>query len=221
MGMLSITSLERWTKEYLMNRGISLLRSDNEGPPKAPLGSPMVLNWQTSVAWKVETKYSTMGQFHYGNTERYYLRDGQRDIWWFEVFCLPFSGTKGPPKGPPGSQTVLNGQTSVPWEVEIKYSTMGWFHYGNTERYLLERWTKEYLLICLLFSGTEDPPKGPQGSPTVLNGQTSVPWEVEIKYSTMGWFHHGNTERYSLERWTKEYLMIWGIFFWLLPLTSH
>ena len=101
MGMLSITSLERWTKEYLMNRGISLLRSDNEGPPKAPLGSPMVLNWQTSVAWKVETKYSTMGQFHYGNTERYYLRDGQRDIWWFEVFCLPFSGTKGPPKGPP------------------------------------------------------------------------------------------------------------------------
>ena len=125
--------------------------SGTKGPPKGPRGSPMVLNWQTSVAWKVETKYSTMGQFHYGNTERYYLRDGQRDIWWFEVFCLPFSGTKGPPKGPPGSQTVLNGQTSVPWEVEIKYSTMGWFLYGNTECYSFERWTKEYLMIWGIF----------------------------------------------------------------------
>ena len=73
-----------------------------------------------------------------------HLRGGQRDIWWFEAVCLPFSGTEGPPKGSPGSPTALNGQTSVPWEVEIRYSTMEWFYYGHTERYSLERWTKEH-----------------------------------------------------------------------------
>jgi hypothetical protein len=145
-----------------------------------------------------------------------HLRGGQRYIQWFEAFCLLFSITEGPPKGLRGSPTVLKGQTSVPWKVEIKYSTMGWFYYGNTEYYSLERWKKEYLMIWgifLLFSGTEGPLKGPRGSPTVLNGHTFVPWKVEIKYSTMGWFHYGNTERYSLERWTKGYLMIWGVLF--------
>ena len=98
-------------------------------------------------------------------------------------------------KGPRGSPMVLNGQTSVPWEVEIKYSTMGWYHYGNTERYLFKRCSKEYLMIWgifLLFSVIEGPLKGHLGSQMVLNRQTSVPWEVEIKYSTMGWFHYGN-----------------------------
>ena len=96
-----------------------------------------------------------------------YLRGGQRNIWWFEAFCLPFSGTEGPPKGLRGSPTVLKGQTSVPWKVEIKYSTMGWFHYGNTERYSLERWTKEYLMIWgFLFAvlGNEGSPRVPNGS---------------------------------------------------------
>ena len=60
MGMLSFTSLENWTKEYLMNRGIFLLFSGNEGPPKGSLGSPMALNGQTSVPREVERKYSTM-----------------------------------------------------------------------------------------------------------------------------------------------------------------
>ena len=119
-------------------------------------------------------------------------------------------------KGPLGSQMVLNGLTSVPWEVEINFFTMGWFHYGNIERYSLERWTKEYLMIWgifFMFSGYEGPPKGPRGSLMVLNGQTSVPWEVTIKYFTIGWFHCGNTERYSLKRWIKGYLMIEGILF--------
>ena len=119
------------------------------------------------------------------------------DIWWFEAFCLPFSGTEGPPKGLRGSPMVLKGETSVPWKVKIKYSTMEWFHYGNTVHYSLERWTKEYMMIWgfyLLFSGNEGPPNGPIGSPIVLNGHTIVPWEVEIKFSTMGWFHYGNTE---------------------------
>ena len=145
-----------------------------------------------------------------------HLRGGKRDIWWFEAFCLPFSGTEGPPKGLRGIPTVLKGQSSVPWKVRIKYSIMGWYHYGSTERYLFEGCSKEYLMIWgifLLFSGTEGPPKGPRGSPTVLNGHTFVPWKVEIKYSTMGWFHYGNTGHWWLERWTKWYLMIWGILF--------
>jgi len=145
-----------------------------------------------------------------------HLRGGQRDIQWFEAFCLPFclpfSVTEGPPKGLWGSPTVLKGQTSVPWKVRIKYSTMGWYHYGNTERYLFKRCSKEYLMIWGIFCCFQAL-KGPRGSPTVLNGHTFVPLEVEIKYSTMGWFHYGNTEHYSLERWTKGYLMIWGVLF--------
>ena len=129
-----------------------------------------------------------------------HLRGGQRDIWWFEAFCLPFSGTEGPPKGPWGSPTVLNGQTSVPWEFKIRYFAMEWFHYRNTERYSLERWTKKHLMnrvFCCF--------KGSLGSSMVINGQTSVPGKVEMKYSTTGWFPYGNTVRYSLERWTKGY----------------
>ena len=129
-------------------------------------------------------------------------------IW--DMFCC-FQAMKGPL----GFLMVLNGQTCEPWEFEIKCFSMGRFHYGNTERYSFERWTKEYLMIwgiSLLFSGTDGPPKGPRGSPTLLNGQTSSPSEGEIKYSNMGWFHYGNNERFSLERWTKEYLMIWGFF---------
>ena len=114
-------------------------------------------------------------------------------------------------KGPRGSPMVLNGQISVLWEVKIKYSIMGWFHYGNIEHYSLERWTMEYLMIWgffLLFSGNERP----LGSWMVLKGQTSGPCEVEIKYFTMGWFYYGNTERYSLERWRKGYFMIFEAF---------
>ena len=114
------------------------------------------------------------------------LRGGQRDIWRFEAFCLPFSGTKGPPKSPQGSPMVLNGQTSVPWEVELKYSTMGWFHYVIAELYLTREVDKGIFDDFRHSVSRFQALKGPQGSPTVLNGQTSVPWEVEIKYSTMG-----------------------------------
>ena len=121
----------------------------------------------------------------------------------------------GAPKDPWCSPMSSNGQPSVPWDVEIKYSTMVWFHYGNAELYLTREVDKGIFNggIFLLFSGNEGPPKGPLGSPMVLNGQISVPWKVEIKYSTKGWFHNGNTERYSLERWTRGYLMIWGVLF--------
>ena len=146
MGMLSFTYLERWTKEYLMNRGIFLLFSGNEGSPKGPLGSLMVLNRQTTVPWEVEIEYSTMGWFHLGNTERYLLERWSRNIWWFEAFFYVFRlwrALLGPPRVPNGSQWA--NQCSL--KIQIKYSTMGWFQHGNTERYSLERWTKGYLMI--------------------------------------------------------------------------
>ena len=77
-----------------------------------------------------------------------HLRGGQRDIWWFEV---------------------LNEKTSVPWEVEIKYSTMEWFHYDNTVRYSLERWTKEYMMIWGFFCCFQAM-KAPLMAPRVPNG---------------------------------------------------
>ena len=150
-----------------------------------------------------------MEWLHYGNTERYFERWAKE----YDDDLRHFFGYFQAMKGPLGSRMVLSGQTSVPWEVEIKYFTIGWFYYGNTVRYSLERWTKEYLMIWGFFLCCFQAMKGPLGSRMVLNGQTSVLWEVEIKYSTMGWFHNGNTERYSLERWTKGYLMIWGILF--------
>ena len=138
---------------------------------------------------------------------------GQRNILWFEAFFCCFQAMKGPL----GSRMVLNVQTSVPWEVEMKYFTMGWFHYGNTDRYWLERWTKGYLMIWGIFLAVFRQWRAPPGSWMVLNGQTSVPWEVEIKYFTMGWFHYGNTERYSLKRWQRD---IWWFEAFCLPFSG-
>ena len=145
-----------------------------------------------------------------------YLRGGQKNIWWHEAFFYVFRLWRAP-YGLSRVPMVLNGQTSVPWEFEIRYSTMGWFHYGNTERYLLERWTKGYLMIWgnlfAVFRHWKAHLRAPEDPQWFSMGQTSVPWEFETKYSTMGWFHYGITEHYLLERWTKGYLMIWGVLF--------
>ena len=65
-----------------------------------------------------------------------HLRGGKGIFDDLKRFVCRFQALKGPPKAPRESPTFLNGQGSVPWEVEIKYSTMGWFHYGNTELFL-------------------------------------------------------------------------------------
>ena len=135
-----------------------------------------------------------------------HFRGGQRNIWWFEAFCLQFSGTEGPPKGPQRYPMVLIGQTSVPWEVKVKYCTMGWFHYGNTEHYSLERWTKGYLMIWgVLFAIFRHwgPPKGPRGSPMVLNGKTSVPWELRSQDNK---FYYG-----MISLWDYWVLLTWEV----------
>ena len=67
-------------------------------------------------------------------------------------FVCRFHALKGPLKVPWGSPMVINGQTIVPSEVEIKYSTMGWFYYGNSEHYLWGRqrniWRFEAFFCC-------------------------------------------------------------------------
>ena len=53
--------------------------------------------------------YYGMISLHMGILSVTHLRGGQRDIWGFEAFCLPFSGTEGPLK----VSMILNGQTSA------------------------------------------------------------------------------------------------------------
>ena len=102
-------------------------------PPRAPEGPQlMVPNGQPSVPWEVEN-FFTMGWFHYGKTgiDLHERRTKAYPMIWGMFW--PFPGSEGPPKGPQGSPMVPNGQPSVPWKFEIKYFTMGWFHYGKTD----------------------------------------------------------------------------------------
>ena len=94
-----------------------------------------------------------------------HLRGGQRDIWWFEAFCLQFSGTKGLPKGPRGSPMVLNGQTSVPWEV--KWNILLWadFTMGILSVTYLRGGQRNICWSVCCFQALKIPlraPKGPQ-----------------------------------------------------------
>ena len=89
------------------------------------------------------------------------------------------------------------------------------FLFGKTECYSHWRWTKEYCMIWDMFwplSSFKIPPKGSWGSPIVPNGQPSVPREFKIKHFTLGWFHFGKTRCNLHGKWTKDYLMTWGMF---------
>ena len=89
------------------------------------------------------------------------------------------------------------------------------FLFGKTECYSHWRWTKEYCMIWDMFwplSSFKIPPKAPWGSPIVPYGRPIVPWEFEMKHFTIGWFHFGKTGCYLHGKWTKDYLMIWGMF---------
>ena len=89
------------------------------------------------------------------------------------------------------------------------------FLFGKTECYSHWRWTKEYCMIWDMFwplSSFKIPPKGFQGSPIVPNGQPSVPREFKIKRFTLGWFHFRKTRCNLHGKWTKDYLMTWGMF---------
>ena len=73
-------------------------------------------------------------------------------------------------------------------------------------------WCRVYGLVWP-FSGSEGPPRASElRVPRASNGRPIVPWEVEVKYFTTGWFHYRKTRCYSEKRWTKEYLMVWGMF---------
>ena len=84
-------------------------------------------------------------------------------------------------KGPRGSPMVLNGQSSVPWEVKIKYSTIGKLGVACFKGGKRSIWWFE--AFFWLLPGTMGTPKGP---PKVSNGQSRVPSKVLIRYFTMG-----------------------------------
>ena len=139
-----------------------------------------------------------------------HLRGGQRNIWWIEAFFCCFWAMKGPQRAPESPQRFsmdnLVCLEKSRWNILLRDDfPMGILcvtHLRGGQRDI--KWFEAFFFCFQAM-------KGPLGSQMVLKGQTSVPWEVEIKWFTMGWFHYGNTECYSLERWTKEHLMIWGI----------
>ena len=129
--------------------------------PREPLGGPLVpensnkktpqislcppLKWVTLSIPIVKSSHSRI----------FYLDFSRHTSLSFENYW----GTIGDPMGP---LTVSCHSTLVDitsWEVEIKYSTMGWFYYGNTEHYLRgsQRNTWRFEAFFLLFSGNEGP----------------------------------------------------------------
>ena len=119
-------------------------------------------------------------------------------------------GPQGSPKGPKGpDDEKLRAIRSRDWILyyEIIFIRENWV--------LHQRLTKEYWIIWDIFwplSSFKIPPKGFWGSPIIPNGQPSVPREFKIKHFTLGWFHFGKTRCNLHGKWTKDYLMTWGMF---------
>ena len=104
--------------------------------------------------------------------------------------CLSIFRLWWAPKQPPGPPMVPNGQPSVPWVVEIRCFTMGWFHFGKTKFYSLDWWTDEFRYVFAVFWLWGASSRA-RGLPMIPDGLPSVPWEVELKYFTMGWLYYG------------------------------
>ena len=132
----------------------------------------MVPNGQPTVLWEFKIKYFTIGKVDIACR-----KDGQNLMTW-GMFWL-FSGSNGLPKGHWGSPKVPNGLPNVPWEAEIKYSIMGWFHYGTTGRCLYESWTKKCMIrgMLLPFEVPPRPHKGPQW----------IPMDNLVCHEKLGW----------------------------------
>ena len=128
--------------------------------PQAPLRVLNGSQWTAYCAMRIWDKIFHYRKSGHCSQERWTKSDDLRHV--LAVFRL-----KWPPKGHWGSLKVPKGQPNVPWEVEIKYSTMGWFHYGTTGRCLYESWTKKCMIIGMLlpFEVPPRPNKGPQWIP--------------------------------------------------------
>ena len=104
------------------------------GAPQGPLRVP---NWwfpmDNLVCHEKSKNFLQWDDFTMGKLGLTCMKGEQRHIQWFEACFGHFQALRGPPKGPQGSPMVPNGQPSVPWKFEIKYFTMGWFHYGKTD----------------------------------------------------------------------------------------
>ena len=154
-------------------------------------------------------KYFTMRCFHYGKTTKK-LVQGISD--YFRHFLVIFEALWNPPR----ASRVPKMENSVPWEVETEHFTMRWFHFGKKCVLLtlkVDKWkTKMIWDMFWPFSSSEGPPKAPWRSPIIPNGQPSVSWKFEKRYFTMRRFHYGNTRWHLYGKWTKDCMMIWGMF---------
>ena len=94
---------------------------------------------------------------------------------------LPAFRLWGAPKSPWGSPRASNEWPNVPWEVKIKYSTIGKLGVACFKGGKRSIWWFE--AFFWLLPDTMGTPKGP---PKVSNGQSRVPSKVLIRYFTMG-----------------------------------
>ena len=191
----------RWSKEYLLIwRIFQALWVPNRPPrlPRAPNGRPY-------VPWEVEIKSFTMGWLHCGKTGCCLCGGGTKKYLRIGGIVCPFSGSGGPPSNPQGPQWFLmnNLVCHDPWVVEIRCFTMGWFHFGKTKFYSLDWWTDEFRYVFAVFWLWGASSRA-RGLPMIPDGLPSVPWEVELKYFTMGWLYYGKTACCIHGRWTKE-----------------
>ena len=196
----------RW---WNMDKGISddlkhLLAVFSIGwAPKDPSRVPKGSQWTTLCAMRSRDKI-----FYYGMItlwENWVLLVWRRDKKISEDWrhCLSIFRLWWAPKQPPGPPMVPNEQPSVPWVVEIRCFTMGWFHFGKTKFYSLDWWTDEFRYVFAVFWLWGASSRA-QGLPIIPDGLPSVPWEVESKYFTMGWLYYGKTASCIHGRWTKE-----------------
>ena len=176
--------------------------SGSEGSPRVPEGPqwfPMdILGCHEKSRWIILLwDYLTMGELGVSLT-----KGDQRNIWWFDAYFGRFLALKGPPRAPEGSQWFP--MDNLVCHEKSRWIILLWdyLNYGRTGSFTNERWSKKCLIFCIFwpFSGSEGSPEGPWGSPMVPNGQSSVPWEVEMNYSTMGLFYFGRTGYFTNER---------------------
>ena len=115
------------------------------------------------------------------------------------------------PKGPQdGKQCAMRS-----WDWTFYYEMISLWKKCVLLKLKVDKWQRKMIWDMFWpFSSSEGPPKAPWRSPIVPDGQPSVSWNFKKRYFTMRRFHYGNTRWHLHGKWTKDYLMIWGMF-WL------
>ena len=196
---------KRWSKKYLMIWCIFWPFSGSEGPPKGPWGSPMVPNGKLSELWEVRWIILLWDYFTMGDLGVSWMKGDQRNIWFDAYFCH-FQALKLPPRAPEGPQWFpmnnLVCREKSRWIILLRdYFTMGELGVSLTKGDQRNIWWFDaYFGHFQALKGPLRAPEGPWGFSMVSNGQPSVPWVVEMNYSTKGLFQYGRTGCFTNER---------------------